>query len=249
MKIILNYGFLAAVLLAVAFNLQAEDRGITAGQADRILEELGQIRMLLMSQAQHSLSLQSKKSVVQLKAMDSPMLGSVDAPITIVEFSDYQCSFCRRFYMQNFNKLKRDYINSGKVRLFVRDLPLPTHHDGIRAAQAGRCASEQGQYWTMRDQMVVNGSSGLAMSNLMSYAQILKMDTESFRSCLESEKYKEAFQKNVLDAAIIGVRGTPAFVVGRSTSDGVDGELVIGAQSYEEIEKILEDLALSFLGK
>ena len=116
------------------------------------------------------------------------MLGSKDAPVTMVEFTDYQCPFCQRFHMTVFNELKKNFIDTGKVRFYSRDLPLDTlHPNAIRAAQAARCAADQGQFWTMRDVMGTNPDK-LDMDHLAGFATDLKMDTFAFRNCVESEQ-------------------------------------------------------------
>lgn len=145
------------------------------------------------------------------------MLGSKDAPVTMVEFTDYQCPYCQRFHMTVFNDIKKNFIDTGKVRFYSRDLPLDSlHPNAIRAAQAARCAADQGQYWRMRDLMGLNPDK-LDMDNLVKAAGSLSMDSNTFRTCVESQKYKEAVQFDVLEAMKIGAEATPTFVIGKST--------------------------------
>ena len=170
------------------------------------------------------------------------MLGSKDAPVTLVEFTDYQCPFCRQFHVTVFSELKKNYIDTGKVRFYSRDLPLDQiHPNAIRAAQAARCAAEQGQYWTLRDLMGANPDK-LDLDNLVLEAGSLKMDTLAFRGCIESQKYKDAVQTDLLEALKIGAEATPTFVLGKSTAQGVDGELMVGAQPYAEFVKAISKL-------
>src|SRR6202012_2903153 len=144
-------------------------------------------------------------------------LGSKDAPITMVEFTDYQCPFCQRFHLQVYSMLKKDFVDTGKVRFFSRDLPLDSlHPNAFRAAQAARCAGDQGQFWQLRDMMAAHPEA-LDMENLVKDASALHLDAKTFRTCVESGKYKEAVQGDVLEAMKIGSDGTPAFVVGKST--------------------------------
>ena len=111
----------------------------------------------------------------------------------------------------------------------------------MRAAQAARCASEQGQFWTLRDVMGSNPDK-LDLDSLVADAANLKMNVNAFRACVESEKYKNAVQTDVMEAMKIGANGTPTFVIGKSTSDGVDGELVVGAQPYPIFDQKLKEL-------
>jgi protein-disulfide isomerase len=160
----------------------------------------------------------------------------------MVEFTDFQCPYCRNFHVSTFADLKREYIDTGKLRFVSRDLPLDFHPNAMQAAEAGRCAGEQGQFWAMRDRMNSNPDK-LDMPSLVSWAQDLKINVAGFRSCVESGKYKNAIQTDIMLAQRIGANGTPSFVVGKSTPDGVDGELIVGAMPYVTFDQKLKDLA------
>lgn len=240
------YYLLIAAIVPFAFPLQAADTGITAQQADTIISQLNQIRALLARQADAAVSppvhVQPDKPKVPVKLpLAGIMLGSANAPVTIVEFTDYQCPFCNRFYTQVFGKLKETFIDTGKVRFYSRDLPLDIHPNALQAAHASRCADDQGHFWPMRDKMSANPTK-LDIDTLVEYARGMNMDTVSFRNCIESAKYQAAIEKDIQAAKDIGASGTPAFVVGKSTADGVDGELVLGALPYQTFQQKLTDL-------
>ena len=246
MKKFLRYAKLAALPLALLLPLGAQDAakdaGITRQQADQILNELRQIRQLLeRQQAQAPRPQEEQATRAKLNLAGFAMLGSKEAPLTIVEFTDYQCPFCQRFHTTAFPDLKKNYIDTGKVRFYSRDLPLDFHSNAMRAAEAARCASDQGQFWQLRDVMGANPNQ-LDLDSLVADAADLKMNVNTFRACVESEKYKNAVQTDVLEAMKIGASGTPTFVVGKSTPDGVDGDLVVGAQPYAMFELKLKDL-------
>ncbi len=214
----------------------AKEQGITREQADEILDELRQIRQLLERQQQKP---QAPPEPVraQLDLNGAEMLGSPTAPITMVEFMDYQCPFCQRFQLETFANIKKLFIDTGKVRFFSRDLPLDSiHPNAMRAAMGARCAAEQGQFWKLRDIMGTNPNK-LELANLVDDAASLKMDTVAFRACVESGKYREAVQSNLLEALKFGIGGTPSFVVGKTTPTGVDGEVVEGALPLAEFAK------------
>jgi protein-disulfide isomerase len=232
------YSLLAAVSAIPVF---AQDQGITRQQADEILNELRQIRQLLERQGKgQPPPEQITRAKINLSGFS--MLGSKDAPITLVEFTDYQCPFCQRFHVTTFPELKKQYIDTGKVRFYSRDMPLDFHPNALRAAQAARCANEQGQFWTMRDRMGANPDK-LDMPNLLTYAGDLKLDVNAFKSCVESEKYKNAVQTDVMEAMKIGASGTPTFILGKSTAEGVEGELVVGAMPFPIFDQKIKDLA------
>ncbi len=241
MKKVLQYVMRAALPLALLLPLGAQDTGITRQQADEILNELRQIRQLLEKQAKPAAPQEPQPTEAKLKLEGAEMLGSKDAPLTIVEFTDYQCPFCQRFFLTTFPELKKSYIDTGKVRFYSRDMPLDFHANAMRAAQAARCAADQKQFWTLRDIMGAHPDK-LDMASLVSYASDLKMDVPKFRGCVESEKYKNAVQSDVMEAMKIGATGTPSFVIGKSTPEGVDGELMIGAMPYGMFDDKLKNL-------
>jgi protein-disulfide isomerase len=251
MKTLLRYTLLAALPLAFLPPASAQvatspDTGISRQQADQILNELRQIRQLLEKQDRAAAppapqAPQPPKVTRATLNMDGvAMLGSKDAPLTIVEYTDYQCPFCQRFHVTAFNDLKKNYIDTGKVRFYSRDLPLDFHPNAMRAAMAARCAADQGQFWKLRDIMGANPDK-LDMDHIAGFATDLKMDMKTFRACVESEKYKNAIQTDVLEAMKIGANGTPTFVIGKSTPDGVEGEVMEGAMPFPMFEQKLKD--------
>jgi protein-disulfide isomerase len=227
----------------IAAGESSKDEGITRQQAEDILNELRQIRQLLEKlQAKGSGQPGQEQPVrAKLNLNGFQMLGDKNAPLTVVEFTDYQCPFCRQFHVTTYAELKKDYIDAGKLRFYSRDLPLDFHANAMRAAEAARCAAEQGKFWQLRDIMGADPDK-LEMSNLVEDAGGLKMDVAAFRSCVESEKYKNAIQTDVMEAMKIGATGTPTFVVGKSTADGVDGEVVLGALPYAMFDQKLKEI-------
>ena len=133
-----------------------ERETITRQQADDILNELRQIRQLLERQGATAAEEPPAPITAKLNLAGMNMLGSKNAPLTMVEFTDYQCPFCQRFHTTVFNDLKKNYVDTGKLRFYSRDLPLDFHSNALRAAQAARCAADQGQFWTLRDLMGAN---------------------------------------------------------------------------------------------
>jgi len=174
---------------------------------------------------------------------DAPALGRQDAPVTLVEFSDYQCPFCGRFFSATLSTLKRDYIDTGKVRLVFRDFPLDRIHPQARkAAEAAHCAGDQGKYWQMHDRLFQN-QNALTPPQLSEHARALGLDGAAFENCLTSAKQAERVQKGLEDGLAAGVQGTPGFVVARTKSgDTVEGTLVRGAQPFEVFRHLIDQL-------
>jgi len=238
----LRFARCAALPLAILLPLQAADKGITQKQADEILDELRQIRKLLEKQQAANATQPDQPAKAKVAVAGAFSMGSKDAPLTMVEFTDFQCPFCQRFHVSTFSELKKNYIDTGKVRFVSRDLPLDFHPNAMQAAEAGRCAGEQGQFWPMRDRMGSNPEQ-LDIGHLVAYAAELKLNVESFRSCVQGEKYKTAIENDIQEAFRVGANGTPAFVVGKTAPDAVDGDLLIGALPYPAFDQKLKELA------
>lgn len=239
MKRFLPYAMLAVALLP----LGAQEPGITRQQADQILNELKQIRQLLEKQGSKEPD-KEQTSKIKLNLDGFAMMGAKEAPYTVVEFTDYQCPFCQRFHITTFPDLKKGYIDTGMVRFYSRDLPLDFHANAMRAAQSARCAADQGQpaFWKLRDIMESNPER-LDLNNILSFASDLKLNVNTLKTCIDTEKYRNAVQTDVMEAMKIGANATPSFVIGKSTPEGVDGELMIGALPYAMFQVKLSNLA------
>lgn len=233
---------LAVCLMAAVLAAPGQEPGITREQADAILTELRQIRQLLERTIRSAQGAPEQEQKAKLK-IDGAWLGSKEAPVTMVEFTDYQCGFCRRFHVATFPELRKKYIDTGKVRFLSRDLPLEMHSNAFRAAEAARCAGDQGRYWEMRDVLISN-SNRLGPEDLAGYAQQLKLNIPEFRACLDKGKYKDAIERDKTEAASLKIGGTPSFIIGRSTPDGVEGEVVVGAQPLPVFEAKLSEFGI-----
>jgi|YNPBryunderm2012_1023409.scaffolds.fasta_scaffold00215_6 protein-disulfide isomerase len=225
----------ASLLPAIAL---AQEPGITREQAEAILNELRQIRILLERAVRPPEAAEEPRKAV-MRIPDDRWLGNRDAPLTLVEFTDYECTFCRRFQVMTFPELRKKYIETGKLRFISRDLPLDFHARAFRAAEAARCAGDQGRFWEMRDLLVSTGR--LDDEDITAHARQLKLDLKAFSACLAEGKHRTAIQQDILEAARLGINGTPGFVIGRSTPDGVAGEILMGAQPLAVFEAKLAE--------
>ena len=142
------------------------------------------------------------------------MLGKANAPVTVVEFTDYQCPYCRRFYQTTYPQLKKKYVDTGQVRWIVRNLPLGFHADAIPAAMAAHCAGDQGKYWEYHETLFRNqarwSSASMPSSAFEQYASDVGIDGGEFKSCLNSEKYADVVTANMQLGQRMGVNGTPS---------------------------------------
>lgn len=216
--------------------------GMTREQAGQILKELKAIHRLLERQQTPGAQAQAFPSSDHVQ-MDVEAgwhsQGREDAPVTVVEFADYQCPFCRKFQSETFAELKKDYIDTGKVRFVSRDLPLDFHANAPNSAVAARCAGEQNKFWEMRDLMLARDAD-LAAAALRNYKQI-NLDTTAFDTCLGGNKYSAAIQRDMADASALGIRGTPSFVVGKTSKDKIRGKRIAGAVPFSVFETAIKD--------
>ena len=180
----------------------------------------------------------------------SPMLGEKDAPVTIAEFSDYQCPYCGRFFSSTFSALKTDYIDRGKVRYVFRDFPLEQIHSQARKAhEAAYCAGDQGKYWEMHDLLFQNQAE-LNIEVLKKFAEKLRLAPNAFATCLTSDKYAGEVDRNLREGTALNVNGTPTFFIGKSTADDVfDGASIVGAQPIGAFRAAIDDLLKETEGK
>ncbi len=176
---------------------------------------------------------------------DDPVLGNSNAPLTLIEFSEFQCPYCARFHSQVFPRLKKEYIDTGKLCYVFRDYPLSMHKDAQKAAEAAHCAGDQGKYWEMHD-LLFKKPKGLGVDAIKGYAEELHLDINQFNICLDNGKYTEEVKKDIKDGQLAGVRGTPSFILGRTTKDGnIKGPFIRGAKPYkafkDKIDKLLKE--------
>lgn len=241
-----RYTVVFFVIAAGAPAVFAAEKGLTEQTGQEILKELKAIREALekrpVAAPQARIAQPSLPQRVNIPVQGGSVLGSATAPLTIVEYTDYQCPFCKRFIDNAFPEIKKNYIDTGKVRFVSRNLPLPFHKNARKAAQAALCAGDQGKYWEMRGELF-NNSQALEPEKLPGYAQGLKLDMKKFESCLASNEHLDKIDEDSKEAQSIGLSGTPTFVLGRSVQDGLmDGEKVVGAQPYAAFETKIDEL-------
>lgn len=227
---------LAAVLCYSPLTSAAEppaagDAPISQNTADAILKELKEIRRVLEKiekQGGRAGQRKSGPTTARVSTRGKQSMGSKDAPVTIVEFTDYQCPYCLRFSKTTFPNLKRKYIDTGKVRWVALNLPLPFHKDATKAAQAAHCAGEQGKFWEMREELFMNPQK-LNVTYLPAHASTLSLDIEAFNACLQSKRHLDAIAREGKDANAVRLTGTPSFIIGKTSDDVVSGPVLIGA--------------------
>jgi protein-disulfide isomerase len=180
-----------------------------------------------------STSASQSKTANELSVGSGPILGSASAPVTIIEFSDFQCSFCKRFWAETLPKVREAYIDKGKVQFIYRHFAILGKHSE-QAAQAAECASVQRKFWEYHDQLF-NNQGGLAFTEtkLRQYARDIGLNAGAFGTCLGSGKYKDKVERETAAAAYLGGRGTPFFIVNQRH--------LVGAQPYDVFRKAIDE--------
>lgn len=161
---------------------------------------------------------------------DDPVLGAEDAEITLIEFSDYECPFCRRWHTEVFDRIREDYPD--QVRFVYRDFPLTSlHPNAVPAAEAANCANEQEAFWDYNEKLF-KGQEELNEELYLQYAQELELDMQAFEECIEEGRYNEEVMADYQYAASLGVQSTPTFFL--------NGIPLVGAQPYEVFKEVIE---------
>jgi protein-disulfide isomerase len=162
---------------------------------------------------------------------DDAVKGDPDAPVTIVEWSDYECPFCTRFYEQTLSEIQTEYIDKGLVKFVYRDFPLSFHPNAQKAAEAAECAGEQGKYFEMHDALFDNGVSG-GVASFKQFAADIGLNTADFNTCLDSGSMASEVAADMAAGQAAGIRGTPGFII--------NGRAVSGAQPFANFKAVID---------
>ena len=208
---------------------------------EELQEAISKLELKLL---QNQLPTGQPTPIVKISADDDPVIGDPNAPISIIEFSDFQCPFCARFHIQTLPSILEEYVDQGKVKLIFRDFPIQNiHPNALPASVAAECANEQGKFKEMHDKLFDNQKewSGLETANAMSlfsqYALEMGLEQEVFDSCLTNGKYIEEIRNDLNDGRTYGVSGTPGFFIGNDQIGYVE---LKGAQPFESFKKVID---------
>ena len=207
--------------------------------AARLFQTLAVLAVLLLT----ALPASSQDDSFLLRE-DDRIRGDQQAPVTLLEYSDFTCGFCEKFFEETWPLLNSEYIQTGKLRLIYRDFPRAVSGPSIDTAMAARCAGEQGQYWSMHDRLF-SSSRKFSSDQLQQQAEDLRLNTRQFSECVQEERYMESIYRDRMEGGSIGVRGTPHFILYLTHNPKTGPFLVIpGALPFdtfqEQIEKLLK---------
>jgi len=227
-----------AAFFAGSYTSNLNSNQISEEDLDQALAKL-ELKLL-----QNKLPTQQPSAPVKISIDDDPIFGNPDAPITIVEFSDFECPFCARFHVQTLPSLFEEYIDQGKVKLVFRDFPIQSiHQNALPAAVAANCANDQGKFKEMHDMIFENQNEWNkqetvnALSTFSQYATNMQLDQELFDSCLTNGKHIPEIRNDLDDGRDYGVSGTPGFFIGNDEIGYVE---LKGAQPFESFKKVID---------
>ena len=175
----------------------------------------------------------TREDIFTYLAKDGPKRGTDKAPVTLIEFSDFRCSFCRKFWQTTLPLLDKKYISTGKVKFIYRHFAVLGKSSEV-AAQGAECAGEQGKFWEYHDKLFASAGSPLAFTDgkLKSYAKELGLKSQAFNQCLDSGKQLKKVEGETAIAFFLGARGTPAFFL--------NGQMLVGAQPFHVFETLIK---------
>jgi protein-disulfide isomerase len=178
--------------------------------------------------------------IVKVDNGSLPLKGDQNAKVTIVEFSDFQCPFCKQYFEQTDGQIQNEYVKTGKVKFAYRHFPLTTIHPNAQiAAESSECANEQNKFWDYHDQLFQNQdtwsqqSGDDVVNSFVSYASQIGIDADQFRSCVTAHKYKNKVDADASAGTAVQVDGTPAFFV--------NGYRITGAVPYADFKQVIDD--------
>ncbi len=240
---------IAAALLLWSSSSQAgieEEIASIRKELAEIKKDIAEIKSILLGAVR---ARRPSRVTAEVSVSGKPSLGREDAPVTMVEFSDYQCPFCKRHFLTVFPIIKKEYIDTGKVRYIFRDFPIASlHPQAKKGHEAAYCAGEQNEYWEMHDTLFEN-SKDFSVPTLKRYAERIGLDGDRFNNCLQSRKYASRIEKEIAEGVKAGVRGTPSFFIGPRGSGGkITGTIVRGAQPLARFRRVIENV-LKVAGK
>ncbi|PIR79879.1 MAG: hypothetical protein COU25_03050 [Candidatus Levybacteria bacterium CG10_big_fil_rev_8_21_14_0_10_35_13] len=173
--------------------------------------------------------------IVDVEPGNLPVLGNKDAKVTIIEFADFQCPFCKRLFDETISQLKKEYVDTGKVKLYYRHFAF-LGEESNWAAEASECANEQGKFWGFHDYLYTNQGGenvgAFSKDNLKTFAANLGLNTSQFNTCLDSGKYSQKVLDDVTAGQTAGVTGTPTLFI--------NGTMLVGAEPYSNIKAQIE---------
>ncbi len=226
--------------------MQIQDSGLTSDDIQDIIDTYVAEQRQVIPQPAAQPTQPTAPQTIQVSIDDDPIKGNPDAPVTVIEFSDFQCPFCSRFYEQTLPLIQQNYIDTGKIKFVYRDMPLDGLHPNARTAHiASECADEQGKFWDYHDILFERQGQWQSLGpaaleeQLKEYATELGAQESDFESCLSSPSMADEVAKDLADSFQYGASGTPTFFIGNEENGYVK---LVGAQPFASFKASIDSL-------
>jgi len=224
--------------------IRGEIQALKSGQ-EAIQKDLAIIKQMLEQQAAARREPTEAFRQADLTIAGSPAMGKDDAPVTLIEFTDYQCPFCRKHNRRTMPRLVQEYVDSGKLRYVLREYPIEALHPlSPDAAEAALCAGDQGKYWQMNARLFEE--SRLLPEELVGHAEALGLDLARFKDCFDGDKFVEQIARDLREGEAAGIQGTPTFFFGRTRPDDTGKvratRTLVGAQPYGNFKLMIDEM-------
>ena len=173
----------------------------------------------------------------------SPILGDLNAPLTMIEFGDYQCTFCKKFFHETEESIITNYVETGKVKILFKDFIVVPGNDSVNAANAAHCANDQEMFWQYHSTLYNNwdgeGTGWASFERLHQFASTLGLDMDKFSECMSKSKWKELVDSSKVDGRTLGVSATPTFFIIDQNNKVLK---ITGAQHYDVFQEVFDSL-------
>jgi len=226
-------------------SIQRQLDELREGQA-RLEAQLAELRALLQDRmARVDSPTQPKpQGALTVNVFGEPFKGNPQARVAVMEYSDFDCTYCGTYATQTQPRIEADYVRTGMVKYFFRDLPGPEHPGALFKARAARCAGDQGKFWEMHDQLFASQKTW-SDQDPFRLTRELGLDGGIFSDCLNGDRHTDAIRRSAASAARLGINGTPAFLVGTLSEDGsvlTARKVFLGAEPFESFQELLKEL-------
>ncbi len=226
-------------------SLQVQIDRLREGQ-ERLQRDLDEIRALLKERPARAETPAANRptDTLTMNVFGEPFRGSAAARVAILEYSDFDCTFCAKYAKDIYPLIDHAYIQAGLVKYFFRDLPGPEHPNAMFKARVGRCAGEQEKFWEAHDRLFQD-QRPFDGPGLLAFSEALGLDQARFDTCITSDRYLEAIRRSAAGAERLRINGTPAFLIGALSEDGSvlrASKVFLGAESFQAFRTVLDDL-------
>lgn len=244
----------SAIVLGQIFSLDADAQSaaelegikraiesLSASQV-QIQAQLNEIKAILQRSPPVAAQAGAPAPGTEVSLAGAPVRGAADAPVAVIEYSDFQCPFCARYAASSYPQIIKEYVDTGKLRYAFMSFPLEALHPlAWRAHIAAACAADEGRFWEMHDRLLAEPKA-TDIEALLRHAAALGIKSGTFRGCVESERHATDIRRAIANGTALGISGTPTFVIGTVGSDGIVkvAKVISGAKPYAAFKDSIE---------